>query len=90
MAVTIKAALAITFLSTLVGCSANNDFALSEAQASANRDYTARLQQQDRDRDNIERMRRADAFARATRHTKGGLSYSPTSTSTTTTVIVPK
>ncbi len=90
MAVSLQATLAITCLSTLVGCSANNDFALSEAQASANRDYTERLQQHDRDRDNIERNRRADAIARATRHTKGGLSYSPTSTKTTTTVIVPK
>jgi len=90
MVMPIKAVLATTLLSTLVGCSANNDYALSDAQAKANRDYTARLQQEDRDRDNIERMRRADAFARATRHTKGGLSYSPTSTSTTTTVIVPK
>lgn len=90
MAVSIKNALAISILGTLVGCSTNNDFALSEAQASANRNYTERLQQHDRDRDNVERTRRADAFARATRHTKGGLSYSPTSTSNTTTVIVPK
>jgi len=86
----IKVTVAITLLSTLVGCSANNNFALDEAQASALRNNTARLQQQDRDRDHIERMRRADAIARATRHTKGGITYSPTSTSTRTTVIVPK
>ncbi|HIQ14704.1 MAG TPA: hypothetical protein EYH38_03910 [Leucothrix sp.] len=86
----IKVTVAITLLSTLVGCSANNNFALDEAQASALRNNTARLQQQDRNRDHIERMRRADAIARATRHTKGDITYSPTSTSTRTTVIVPK
>lgn len=88
MTKSIKVSIVAALLSTIVGCSTNDNFELSEEHAQANRENTARMQQKDRDRDHIERMRRADAFARATRNTKGGLSYSPTTT--TTTVVVPK
>lgn len=83
----IKVSVVTILLSTLWGCTANSKhYAMSETQAKANRDYTARLQQEDRDRDHIERMRRADAISHATRNVKGGVIYSPT----TTTVIVPR
>ena len=86
MKVYIRLSIITILAATLLGCYGNKEYAISEGQAAANRDYTAKLQQQDRDRDHVERMRRADGVARATRNVKGGVTYSPT----TTTVVVPR
>lgn len=83
----IKMGLALVFISSLWGCTANSkNYAMSGAEGEAISARTDRLEQKDRDIRHVERMRRADAYSRATRNVKGGVTYSPT----TTTILVPR
>ena len=83
----IKIGVTFILLSTLWGCTANTkSYALSGAEGVAISARTERLEQKDRDTRHVERMRKADAYARATRDVKGGVTYSPN----TTTIVVPR
>lgn len=83
----IKISVALALVSTLWGCTANsNSYALSGAEGEAISARTERLEQKDRDIRQVERLRKADAYSRATRDIKGGVTYSPN----TTTILVPR
>jgi len=83
----IKVVVALTLASTLWGCTANSkSYALNGAEGEAISARTERLEQKDRDIRQVERLRKADAYSRATRDIKGGVTYSPN----TTTILVPR